>query len=504
VSKKPEGAISALDLEIAEQVAGFYDDPLGFVYWAFDWGYGELENFDGPDDWQKELLASVSDEVKKEPFDGHTPVTPRQFAVTSGHGIGKSTVTSWLLLWLMSTRPYCKGVVTANTSDQLRTKTWAELAKWRKLCVTGHWFEYNNSRGNMSLYHRSDPENWRVDAQTCREENSEAFAGLHAAHSSPFYIFDEASAVPNKIWEVAEGGKTDGEPFHFVFGNPTRKDGAFFECFNKQKHRWRTFRVDSRKAKMTNKKQIAKWEDDWGEDSDFFRVRVKGEFPKASDLQFIPHDVVTLAARRDPRSLDDDLLVCGIDVARGGADDNMIQFRKGQNAKSFKAYRIPGEETRDTSRFISLVTDILTRMKPDVICIDATGIGGPMGDRLRQLGFEVYDIHFGGDALNKGQFGNRAAEMWFRMRQWLINGGAIKDHPELKDQLTGRLFDHDKKDRLVLERKKDMRKRGLASPDWADALALTFAVNTLPKTVQTPVQRTNAHKDWDYNPLDNL
>lgn len=503
----PSQAVDAIDLEIAEEAADFYADPLGFVMWAFDWGHGELEHQTGPDVWQTDMLLSVAQAIVTEPFDGHTPTHPRQFAVSSGHGIGKSAYTAWILLWLLTTRPGCKGIVTANTSDQLRTKTWAELSKWRNLCVTGHWFEYSNSRGNMCMYHRSDPENWRVDAQTCREENSEAFAGLHAAHSSPFYIFDEASNVPEKIWEVAEGGKTDGEPFHFVFGNPTRKTGGFFECFHKQAHRWNTFRVDSRNAKMTNKEQIAKWQEDWGEDSDFFRVRVRGEFPRASDMQFIPHDIVTMAAKKDPQSLDDDPLVCGIDVARGGADDNMIQFRKGQDAKSFKSYRIPGEHTRDTSRFVALVSDILTRLKPDIVTIDATGIGGPLGDRLRQMGFDVYDIHFGEKALNSGQFRNRAAEMWYRMRQWLLAGGAIKDHPDLRDQLTGRLFDHDDKDRLVLERKKDMRKRGLGSPDWADALALTFAVSTLPRTDRAPRrQRPHSHNalEWDYNPLDSV
>ena len=120
-----------------------------------------------------------------------------------------SAFTAMIILWIMSTRPNCKGVVTANTGEQLKTKTMSELAKWHTRCITGHWFEMNS----MSIVHRAYPKTWRCDALTSREEASEGFAGLHAADSSPFFIFDEASAIPEKIWEVARGGLTDGEAF---------------------------------------------------------------------------------------------------------------------------------------------------------------------------------------------------------------------------------------------------------------------------------------------------
>ena len=123
----------------------------------------------------------------------------------------------------MSTRPYCKGVVTANTAEQLRSKTWSELSKWHSKCITKEWFAFHAGRGNMKIVHVDHPEEWNCQAQTSKEENSEAFAGLHAASSTPFYIFDEASAVPDKIFEVREGGTTDGEAMTFDFGNPTRK-----------------------------------------------------------------------------------------------------------------------------------------------------------------------------------------------------------------------------------------------------------------------------------------
>lgn len=469
-----------IEVELAEQVSRFYDDPLGFVLWAFDWDEGDLEGFDGPDTWQIEELNAIGDDVRDRNFNGVDPVTPIQTSIASGHGIGKSAFTAWIILWIMATRPYCKGVVTANTSDQLRTKTWGELGKWHKRCIVGHWFEWNNGRGSMNIYHKAYPESWRVDAQTCREENSESFAGLHAANSTPFYIFDEASAVPDKIWEVAEGGKTDGEPMHFVFGNPTRNSGAFHQTFHKQKHRWRTAQIDSRTAKMTNKEQIEKWKNDWGEDSDFFRVRVLGRFPKASDMQFIPNDLVSAAMGRRTPFMPSDPLICGVDVARGGDDNNMVQFRRGFDAYSEKTYRIPGEKTRNSMQLVAKLTDIFDRHKPHVVFLDETGLGGPIVDRLRQMNYNVVGVNFGANAIQEKYHVNMSAEMWAKMRQWLYAGGCLKDHPELETDLTGRLFDHDNKNRIVLERKKDMKARGLASPDWADALALTFAQPVAP------------------------
>ena len=363
----------------------------------------------------------------------------------------------------------------------------------------------------MNIYRDSAPETWRCDAQTCREENSEAFAGLHAANSTPFYIFDEASAVPDSIWEVAEGGKTDGEPMHFAFGNPTRNTGSFKQCFGTAGTgaRWGTKHIDSRTAKMTNKKLIAQWKEDWGEDSDFFRVRVLGRFPKAGDMQFMPSDVVHVAQKRGPgRYLGDDPLICGIDVARGGDDNCMISFRRGKDAKSEKVYRIPGEKSRDSMKMVSMIQMILDRHKPDVSFLDETGLGGPILDRMVQLGYHVIGVHFGAKADNDKLYANKTAEMGAGCRQWLMDGGAIVDNPQLEEELTSRDFWHDDIDRLVLEKKKDMKKRIKCSPDWADSLYLTFA-QAVPKLekergLMDAVLPLRGQDNSDYDPMDAL
>ncbi|WP_419596269.1 hypothetical protein, partial [Thiolapillus sp.] len=198
------------DAELAQLCLETRNDPLKWVRLMFPWGLSgtELVHHNGPDTWQSEFLEMLGDMIQAEPFDGRRPTRPRQVAVASGHGVGKSAISAMLILFILSTRQDAIGMVTANTSVQLNTKTWAEVSKWRRLCAIGHWFSYSNSRGNMNMNYPARKDKWRVDAIPFDPRNTEAFAGLHAAHSSPFYIFDEASAIPDKIWEVADGGKT--------------------------------------------------------------------------------------------------------------------------------------------------------------------------------------------------------------------------------------------------------------------------------------------------------
>lgn len=466
---------TTLDEQLAEECAKYYADPVGWATWAFDWSVGDLTGIDGLDDWQRTWLAEVGAAVAERGFNGVDPVMPIRKSTSSGHGIGKSALVAILILWIMSTRPHAKGVVTANTGDQLRTKTWGELAKWKRLCIVGHWFELNTGKGSLSLHHPSFPETWRVDGVTCREENSEAFAGLHNSGSTPFYIFDEASAVPDVIWEVAEGGLTDGEPMFFAFGNPTRATGAFRRTF--MDSRWQSRQIDSRTAARTNKTLIAEWIEVHGEDSDFVRVRVKGQFPRAGDTQFFPSNVVSDAIKRPlpPGQLHNEPLVCGVDYSRGGSDSCVIQFRRGRDARSHVRYEIPGEKTRDSMKVASIISAVLNRHRPTITFGDVGSMGGPINDRLRQLGHNVVDVGFGENAEDEKNYANRTSEMSARLLQWMQNGGCLPNVQKLESGLTEREFTHDGNDRLLLESKKAMKKRLGWSPDDMDAMLLTFA-----------------------------
>lgn len=481
------------DEQLADEVATFYADPLGFVLFAYEWGvdpalsvvklpepYSFVYDSEyGPDLWACQLLEEIGRKVLEHDFNGADPVDAIREAISSGHGIGKSAITAWLVDWIMSTRPHCKGVVTANTAEQLASKTWAEIAKWTKRCITGHWFQVTTGKGAMRMVHKDYPESWRCDAQTCREENSESFAGLHAASSTPFYIFDEASAIPEKIWEVAEGGMTDGEPMWFVFGNPTRNTGRFFDCFNRMRHRWNARHIDSRTVQITNKKLISEWVADYGEDSDFVRIRVRGVFPRASYMQFIARDIVDEAMNRDMPYIAHtgrSVAAVGVDVARFGDDQSVIRTRIGRDARS-----VPVKKFRqlDTMQLATKVAEHVNHLQRDmglrvVLFVDGGGVGGGVIDRLRQLGYDVVEVQFGGKADEETKYVNKRTEMYGRLREALPSLYLTPDE-QLVTDLTGVEYTVNDKDQLVLERKKDMKARGLASPDDGDALALTYA-----------------------------
>jgi hypothetical protein len=492
--------------EVVEQeilfrkVRSFRFDPLGFVQFAYPWGKpGPLEKYSGPDTWQADFLKELGEEVRKRSFDGVTPVLPVRFSTASGHGIGKSVLVAFIVNWIMSTRPHAQGTVTANTFQQLSTRTWATIQTWTKRSITGHWFEVTGER----MYHKKFKESWFCSAQSCREENSEAFAGQHAATSTSFYIFDEASAVPDKIHEVAEGGLTDGEPHFYMFGNPTRSRGTFHRAtFGVERNRWIVRSIDSRAAKFSNKELIEQWRQDRGEDSDFFRVRVLGLPPNADDAQFIDVERIREAQKRQVAVLEDEPLIAGVDLAWGGDDWNVVRFRRGKDARSIPPIRIPGEKTRDSAVMVGRLSDLLREgvkgYKIHTMFIDSAGISGAVGSRLYDLGFRnVIEINFGADSPDL-QYRNMRAYMWGQLKGWLLTG-AIDENPRLECDLTGPGYELDSKVRIQLEAKDEMKMRGLDSPDDADALALTFA-----RRIAPPREKPESRLIYSYPGQDSL
>ena len=287
-------------------MAEYYFDPYGFVCAVFPWGEkgSMLEHFAGPRNWQREVLQKLGCELEDRCFNGFDPVLPVYLAISSGHGIGKSALSAWIILWFMCTRTIPRGTVTANTAKQLSSRTWGELGKWLRLspCIDS-FLEYKNSHSEMKIYNPDYKDNWKVDAFTARKENSESFAGQHNVTSSSLYLFDEASAVAKEIYEVAKGGLTDGEPIFILLGNPTRNTGDFKNCF-KAKSDWITWKIDARTVEGANMPLFNQWIDEYGENSDFVRIRVRGEFPKASADQLISEPVIDAAMNRVTRPVE--------------------------------------------------------------------------------------------------------------------------------------------------------------------------------------------------------
>jgi len=480
----PAAAQISEDEELEADILGFINDPLGYVLYAYPWGEpGPLQDYKGPDVWQHDFLVSIGQECASNRFDGKTPVPPIRRAVSSGHGVGKSTVAAWLVGWIMSTRPKCRGTVTANTFTQLETKTWAAVKNWTAMAVNKHWFVINDNR----MYAADYKDAWFCAPQSCKEENSEAFAGQHEATSTSFYIFDEDSGIPDKIHEVSEGGLTDGEPMVFRFGNPTQNSGDFHRsCFGSMRDRWSPTIVDSRNSQFTNKAQLEEWIKDYGEDSDFVRVRVRGLPPRASELQFIDQGRVWEAQRRaHGGAFGDDPLLVGVDVSDGGSAWNVIRFRRGTDARSIPPIRIPGEAVRnDRSAMLARLSDVLERdydgRRVAAMFIDSA-FGAPYVERLRAMGHNnVIEVRFGAPSPDRHQ-ANLRAYMWSMLKDWLSSALIDSKDTMLETDLTAPGYHINRQDQLVIEAKEEMAKRGVASPDDADALALTFAARMGPR-----------------------
>jgi hypothetical protein len=493
---------------LVDEVASFVHDPLGFVLYAFSWGEEgtELAGASGPREWQRKLLEELGRRLREGKELGQA--LPILMARASGHGVGKSTVAAWVLIWALSTMPDARVIVTANTETQLRTKTWPEVTKWLRMALNRHWF-----RATATAICSSDAEHerlWRPDAIPWSEENTEAFAGLHNKGRRVVLIFDEASAIADRIWEVSEGALTDEdtEIVWLAFGNPTRNTGRFRECFGRLRHRWECDHIDSRLVEGTNKTQLQQWVTDYGEDSDFVRVRIRGVFPHASSMQFIPSELVeaAMSQHRDPTVSIADPLVMGVDVARFGDDASVIRFRRGRDARSIPPIKLRGT---DTMTLAARVVDEARRHRVDAIFVDGGGVGGGVVDNLRYMRQPVREVQFGGKADRSmiGQDGaivyaNKRAEMWGNMREWLRNG-AIDDDPELHADLIGVEYGYtlrDGCDALILERKEDMKKRGLSSPDNGDALALTFAYPVAPSDHRAHLRSGSLHQ-FEYDPF---
>lgn len=443
---------------------------------AFPWheAGGPLEAFEGPEQWQLAVLRDIRDGLL-------TIDEAIQLATASGHGVGKSALVAWIILWAISTFPDTKGVVTANTETQLKTKTWAELGKWFYLFIAKEHFKLT-----ATALFSADPDRertWRIDMVPWSERNTEAFAGLHNQGKRIVLIMDEASAIPDVIWETAEGALTDKNTqiIWAVFGNPTRNTGRFKECFEGGQFTefWGTRQVDSRTVSFTNKTQIAKWIKAYGDDSDFVRVRVLGVFPRVGEMEFISAADVDAAMSREVDINPSDPLALGVDVARYGSNKSVIFPRKGRDARS-----IPRQEFRglSTVELATRVHETHHSLHSDGIFVDGGGVGGGVVDQLRHMHLFCYEVQFGSKddvggavwGIDGEKYANKRAAMWGAMRFW-VKTGALPLDANLKAQLVGPTYWFNNRDEIQLESKEDMMARGVESPDDADALATTFA-----------------------------
>lgn len=450
-----------------EEAARYYADPVGWVLWAYAWGEGDLAG-QMPDAWQLQVLGDIAEGLRTNQDTGASRI-----AVASGHGIGKTALASWIIQWFISTRPTPQIVVTSGRKEQLLHKTWRELAVWHRRSIISPDFEWTATRYNRVGWR----DTWFAAAVPWSIHNPDAFQGTHEKHV--LMLFDEGSAIEDPIWEVSEGAMTTPGAVWVVFGNPTRNSGRFYQCFGQFRHRWVTRQVDSRTARLPNKAQIAEWVEDYGEDSDFVRVRVRGVFPRAGLMQLISSEDVELASQRKPDGWDGLPRIMGVDVARYGDSKTVIAMRQGPKLHPLHKFRgLAVDEVADR------VAWHIGDWRPDACFIDATGLGAGVYDTLVRWGHRdvVSAVYVGARARKDSAYYNLRAEVWVAMRDWIRETGCLPSDQELRDALTSPEYGVDAKQRLQLERKEDMRERGLASPDEADALAMTFTRPVAPRS----------------------
>lgn len=425
-----------------------------------------------PDPEQARILNSVA----------HNQLT----TVRSGHGVGKSTVEAWVVIWFMCTRPFPKIPCTAPTQHQLFDILWAEVSKWlRNNKVLADELIWTKEKVYMKGY----PEEWFAVARTASKPD--ALQGFHA--DDVLYIIDEASGVDDSIFEPVLGALSTPGARLLMCGNPTQLSGFFYDSHNKNRASYSTFHIDGRKSSRVSQDFVQTIISMYGEDSDVFRVRVAGDFPLQEDDIFIPLSLVesSIMTEFTPRK-NPNLIHIGCDVARFGDDRTVIGYKIDEKVTFHKKQQ--GQDTMKTADDIILLGEELVRKykptDPIPVKVDDGGVGGGVVDRLRQIKknnpdrfwwLEVYPVKFG-ERLRHKHFHDTTTYMMAIVKRLLqpYDEDGIKkpvelilpNDDDLVAQLSGRKYGLTEASKIKIESKKDMKKRGRPSPDEADCVLL--------------------------------
>lgn len=479
------------EMKLITDILSFSHDPFAYIKYNFPWNQPNtpLQDHKGPRDWQAGIAKELSQHTKEQQFalDNDLQLDVYREAVKSGRGPGKSAFFAMLANWMLDTHIGSSVIVTANTERQLRSKTFSEFGKWFTMGMTAHWWNVEGMgvwpqdwlgklvREQLKI----DTKYWGASGQPWSEENPDAFAGTHNTYGLAVF-FDEASGIPEPIWNVTAGFFTERTPFRYwlAFSNPRRNSGAFFNRFNKDDYAstWKHRTINVLEVEGVDHSVHESIIAENGPDSDAARVEVYGEFPEMGDRQLIPNSHVREAQKRDVRLIqnEDDPLIMGVDPAPRGR--TVIRFRQGRDARSIPPEVLNG---KDNTQIADRIVQLVNKYDPDGVAVDA-GLGTGVIDELKRRRVRpVFEVWFGAAAMDQGgEFLTVGGELWGRMRDWLP-GGCIDDSTTLFRDLTVRTWDWAGREdaKKTLTSKKEMAKDGIPSPDDGDALAVTFFPN---------------------------
>lgn len=413
-----------------------------------------------PDKWQSEALLAIAKEDR--------------VAIRSGHGVGKSALMSWAILWWMLTHYPCKVACTAPTSHQLNDVLWGEIAKWVGL-LPDSWRNLINVKSDRVELSANPMESF-ASARTARKEQPEAFQGFHSENM--LFIVDEASGVEDIIFEVGSGSMSTKGAKTLMAGNPTRTQGYFFDAFNKMRDSWHCIQVDCTTSKMVNPAWIESMKKQYGEDSDVYRVRVKGDFPRGDDNTVIPLHLIEAAVGREVDPVEGKM-IWGVDVARFGGDKSALAKRR-KNTLTEKVKTWQGKDLMQTVGIIVReYEETPHKERPDIILVDSIGLGSGVVDRLREQGYPARGVNVAeSPSVDSDKFARLRDELWWKVREWLESREAVlPEQDELIGDLATPTFEILSTGKIKVESKADIKKRLPRSPDCADAFCLTFAVS---------------------------
>lgn len=425
----------------------YRSNPVGFVRDVLG---------QSPTAWQEDALRKVA-------------AGRRRISIRAGHGVGKSTVCAWAVVWFMCTRFPQKTVMTAPTAGQLFDALFSELkAQVNRLPpVLRDSFDVFSDR--IAL--KGAPESSFASARTSSSDRPEALAGIHSEHV--LLIIDEASAVPEAVYEAAAGSMSGHSACTILIGNPTRNSGMFYKTHHELASDWDTMHVSCVDNALVAADFVDQIRATYGEESNAYRIRVLGEFAVADDDTLIASEIVDSAMTRDVSGTEHDVMVYGVDVARFGSDRSALCKRRGNVVIEVKSWG-----GLDLMQLVGAIVNEANIDRPDEICVDTIGLGSGVADRLREMGYNVRDVNVAETSAMNPNANRLRDELWLSVRDWLSTRGVkIPNDASLRHELVAPRYTFTSTGKIVVESKDLMRKRGMRSPDLADALCLTFAGN---------------------------
>ncbi len=434
--------------DLVAMIAQFRDDPRFFVRSVL----GAT-----PQKWQGEALDAIA---------AHDKV-----AIKSGHGVGKTAFEAWVTLWWLLTHYPCKVAVTANSAHQLSDVLWTEIDRWARNMPKAFKDLLEFKSDKIAL--KGAPDSFAV-ARTSRRENPESLAGFHSPHM--LFVVEEASGVPNVIFETASGALSTPGAKIIMCGNPTRSDGYFYDAFHADREKWHCITVSCEDGEYVDPKFIGDMAEKYGEASNVFRVRVLGEFPTQSDDVLLPLHLVEDATKRDVEAGPTTPVVWGLDVARFGSDRSALAKRQGNVlVEPIKTWQ--NKDLMELAGIVLAEHDAVPySMRPQAIYIDAIGLGAGLADRLRELDLPAVAVAVSETASLKDRFNRLRDELFWSAREWFeARDCHMPEDDTLIAELTGIRYKYLSSGKLKIEGKDEMKKRGQRSPDTADAFVLTFA-----------------------------